>query len=155
MALAAGKKAPNFTGIDQNGQTVKLSAWAGKNIVLYFYPKDNTPTCTVQACNLKDNYALLQKAGFEVVGISTDGVKSHKKFEAKFALPFTLIADEQHAIAEKYGVWGEKKFMGKVYDGIHRITFLINGAGKIVHVISKPDTKNHTQEILDIWQKLG
>lgn len=155
MALAAGKKAPNFTGIDQNGQTVKLSGWAGKNIVLYFYPKDNTPTCTVQACNLKENYALLQKAGFEVIGISTDGVKSHKKFETKFALPFTLIADEQHAIAEKYGVWGEKKFMGKVYDGIHRTTFLINAAGKIVHVISKPDTKNHTQEILDIWQKLG
>lgn len=155
MALAAGKKAPNFTGIDQNGQTVKLSGWAGKNIVLYFYPKDNTPTCTVQACNLKENYGLLQKAGFEVIGISTDGVKSHKKFETKFALPFTLIADEQHAIAEKYGVWGEKKFMGKVYDGIHRTTFLINAAGKIVHVISKPDTKNHTQEILDIWQKLG
>lgn len=155
MALEAGKKAPNFKGINQNGEVVQLKQFAGKNVVLYFYPKDNTPTCTVQACNLKDNYTLLQKAGFEVIGISTDGVKSHKKFETKFSLPFTLIADEDHAIAEKYAVWGEKKFMGKVYDGIYRTTFIINAAGKIAHVIHKPDTKNHTQEILDIWQKLN
>jgi thioredoxin-dependent peroxiredoxin len=151
--LQKAKKAPAFKGVDQDGNTISLVDFKGKKLVLYFYPKDNTPGCTAQACNLRDNYAALLKKGFAVVGISADDIKSHKKFETKFSLPFPLIADETHAIAEKYGVWQLKKFMGREFMGIVRTTFLIDEAGKIAHIINKPDTKNHTEEILKLWEK--
>lgn len=150
--LKEGSTAPGFTAKDQNGNTVSLSDYKGKKIALYFYPKDNTPTCTVQACNLRDNIAALKKKGIIVLGISTDTEKSHKKFEEKFQLPFTLIADTNQELAEAYGVWGPKKFMGKEYTGIHRTTFLINEKGIIDHVITKVNSKDHSKQILDTWQ---
>jgi len=150
--LKEGDKAPIFKGVDQSGNKVSLSDLKGKKVILYFYPKDMTPGCTAQACNLRDNYAALLKKGYAVVGVSTDGEKSHQKFAEKYELPFPLLADEDKKIVEQYGVWGEKKFMGKVYDGTHRTTFLINENGVIDKIISKPDTKNHTEEILEIWQ---
>lgn len=151
MKVTSGKKAPAFSGIDQNGNKVSLKDFAGKKTILYFYPKDDTPGCTAQACNLRDNYSLLQKEGFQVVGISTDDIKSHKKFESKYQLPFTLIADTDKKIVEKYGVWGEKKFMGRVFDGIHRTTILIDERGIVKKIIDKPDTKNHAEQVLAAW----
>ena len=112
MLPEAGKKAPAFTGIDQNGASISLKDFAGQLLILYFYPKDDTPACTAQACNLRDNYSILLEKGYKIVGVSTDSVKSHKKFETKYSLPFPLISDEDHRIAEKYGIWGMKKFMG-------------------------------------------
>lgn len=150
--LKEGTKAPAFKGIDQNGNTISLSDYKGKKIVLYFYPHDNTPGCTAQACNLRDNYSLLTDNGFQIVGISTDTVKSHKKFETKYDLPFPLIADEDNSIAEKYGVWGLKKFMGREFTGIHRTTFLIDENGKIKSVINKPNTKDHAAEIIKLYK---
>lgn len=150
--LKEGDKAPVFKGVDQSGNKVSLSDLKGKKVILYFYPKDMTPGCTAQACNLRDNYTDLLKKGYAVVGVSTDGEKSHQKFAEKYDLPFPLLADEDRKIVEQYGVWGEKKFMGKVYDGTHRTTFLINENGVIDKIISKPDTKNHTEEILEIWK---
>ena len=155
IMLKPGSKAPAFTGTDQNGKQISLKDHAGKKLIIYFYPHDDTPTCTVQACNLRDNYAVLLKSKFEVIGISTDPVQKHKKFETKYQLPFSLIADEDHSIAEKYGVWGEKKFMGRIYDGIHRTTFLVDEKGKIKNIISKPDTKNHSEEIVKAWELKG
>ncbi len=151
MALKEGKKAPAFSGVDQDGKKVSLKDFIGKKIVLYFYPKDDTPGCTAQACNLRDNYQTLLDNGMQVIGVSTDNVKSHKKFETKFKLPFPLIADEDRKIVEKYQVWGEKKFMGKTYDGIYRTTFLIDESGKIIKIIDKPDTKNQTEQVLAEW----
>ncbi len=151
MALKEGKKAPAFSGVDQDGKKVSLKDFIGKKVVLYFYPKDDTPGCTAQACNLRDNYQTLLDNGMQVIGISTDNVKSHKKFETKYNLPFPLIADEERKIVEKYEVWGEKKFMGKTYDGIHRTTFLIDESGKIIKIIDKPDTKNQTEQVLAEW----
>ena len=153
--LTEGKKAPVFKGVDQNGDKISLKDFKGKKVILYFYPKDDTPGCTAQACNLRDNYAVLLQKGFTVIGISADPVKSHKKFETKYKLPFPLIADEDKKIAEQYGVWGEKKFMGKTYMGITRTTFLIGEEGKIKKIINKPDTKNHTEEILNAWNEIG
>jgi peroxiredoxin Q/BCP len=152
--LTVGKKAPAFKAVDQNGQTISLNDFKGKKLILYFYPKDDTPGCTAQACNLRDHHTELLKQGFAVVGVSTDPVKSHKKFETKYTLPFSLIADEDHAIVEKYGVWGEKKFMGKTYMGTSRTTFLLDETGKIRCIITKPDTKNHSAEILEAWASL-
>jgi thioredoxin-dependent peroxiredoxin len=149
--LQEGDKAPAFKGKDQNGKAVSLSDFKGKKVVLYFYPKDDTPGCTAQACNLRDNYSLLTKKGFVVLGVSTDGEKSHKKFEEKFDLPFTLIADDDKKIVEAYGVWGEKQMYGKTYMGTHRETFLIDEKGVIKKIIRKPDTKNHTEEVLEAW----
>ena len=151
--LKVGSKAPTFKGVDQNGHEISLKEYAGKNVILYFYPKDDTPGCTTQACNLRDNYTNLLQDGFEIIGISPDPVKKHKKFEEKYELPFALIADEDHSIAEKYGVWGTKTFMGKTYDGIHRTTFLITDDGKIKNILIKPDTKNHADEILIAWHE--
>ena len=148
--LKIGSKAPAFKGIDQNGNAIALSDFKGKKLILYFYPHDNTPTCTTQACNLRDNYATLINKGFQVIGLSTDDVKSHKKFETKFSLPFPLIADTNNSIAEKYGVWSLKKFMGREYIGMHRTTFIIDEAGTIKHIIEKPDSKNHAQQILTV-----
>lgn len=152
--LTIGKKAPALKGVDQNGNPISLNDFKGKKVVLYFYPKDNTPGCTAQACNLRDHYTELLQKGYAVIGISPDDVKSHKKFEEKFDLPFPLIADTDHSIAEKYGVWGLKKFMGREYMGIQRTTFLINESGNIAGIIDKPDTKNHTAQILEAWQQL-
>ena len=149
--LKVGYKAPDFKGVDQNGNAVSLKSLKGKKVILYFYPKDDTPGCTAQACNLRDNYQSLIAEGYQVIGVSKDSVKSHKKFETKYELPFPLIADEEHIIAEAYGIWGERKFMGRAFMGMHRTTFLIDEKGKIHAVIAKPDTKNHTEEVLKAW----
>lgn len=146
--LTTGQQAPQFTSKDQDGNKISLSNFLDKKIALYFYPKDDTPGCTAQACNLRDNYHLLQQNGYEIIGISPDSVKSHKKFETKYELPFRLVADEDHSISEAYGVWGLKKFIGREFMGVHRTTFLIDAAGNIERVIDKIDTKEHTQDIL-------
>lgn len=150
--LKPGDVAPMFTGIDQNGNTVSLHDYIGKKLVLYFYPEDDTPTCTKQACNLSDNYSLLQQKGIEIIGVSEDTVARHKKFETKFNLPFRMMADEKHDIINAYDVWGKKIFMGIIYDGLIRTTFLINENGLIDHVINRPKTGNHSMEILERWQ---
>jgi len=148
ITLKIGDKAPYFKGKDQNGNYVQLDDFAGKNLILYFYPKDNTPGCTAEACNLRDNYALFLKKGYAVVGISADNEKSHQKFIEKFNLPFPLIADTDKEILKAYGVWGPKKFMGRTYDGINRTTFVISEVGIISEIIEKVDTKNHSQQLL-------
>jgi peroxiredoxin Q/BCP len=152
-ALKEGAKAPLFSGFDQNGNKVSLSDYLGKRVILYFYPHDDTPGCTRQACNLRDNHNELIEKGFEVIGVSIDNIKSHKKFEQKYQLPFSLIADEDQKIVTKYGVWGEKKFMGRTFIGTHRTTFLIDEKGRIKNIIKKPDTKNQTQQVLDLWKE--
>ena len=146
--LNIGDEAPEINAKDENGNNFQLSAHKGKKIVLYFYPKDSTPGCTTQACNLKDNYAELQKRGYEVVGVSADSEVKHQKFIAKYDLPFTLLADTDKRVIQDYGVWGLKKFMGKEYDGIHRTTFVIDEEGKIEEIIQKVKTKAHTEQIL-------
>jgi thioredoxin-dependent peroxiredoxin len=150
ITLQEGDKAPAFQGKDQNGKKVSLSEFKGKKVVLYFYPEDDTPTCTVQACNLRDNYALLKKNGFEVIGVSPNDEKSHKKFEAKFNLPFTLLADPDHAVINKYGVWGEKQMFGNKYMGVHRTTFVINEKGVISKIFLRPKNKQHAEEIVEL-----
>ena len=147
ITLKEGDKAPQFTGIDQNGEAFKLSDLRGKKVILYFYPQDDTPTCTVQACNLRDNYSMLISKGFEVIGVSPDEAPKHKKFEQKFNLPFRLIADPAHKIIDKYGVWGEKLLYGRKYMGLYRTTFLINEKGFIVKVFLRPKNKQHAEEI--------
>jgi peroxiredoxin Q/BCP len=146
--LREGDKAPAFKGKDQNGNNISLADLKGQMIVLYFYPEDDTPTCTVQACNLRDNYALLKKHGFTVIGVSPDEEKKHKQFETKYQLPFTLIADPQHKIIDKYGVWGEKQLYGRKYMGLHRTTFIIDEKGIIKKIFLKPRSKQHAEEII-------
>jgi thioredoxin-dependent peroxiredoxin len=153
--LTEGTKAPAFKGKDQNGKPVSLADYKGKKVVLYFYPEDDTPTCTVQACNLRDNFALLKKQGFVVLGVSPDEEKKHKKFETKYDLPFTLIADPEHTIIDKYGVWGQKQMYGRTYMGLHRTTFLIDEKGIVKKIFFKPKSKQHTQEIVEAWQLLA
>lgn len=148
MALKVGDKAPNFEGIDQNSNPIKLSDFAGKKLVLYFYPKDNTPGCTAQACNLRDNYDALLKAGYAVVGISSDSAKMHQKFIDKFELPFPLIADEDKSIHEQFGTWVEKSMYGRSYMGTARTTFVIDENGVIAEIIEKVNTKEHSNQIL-------
>ncbi|MEP7255122.1 MAG: thioredoxin-dependent thiol peroxidase [Ferruginibacter sp.] len=150
--LTEGSKAPAFKSKDQDGKPVSLSDYKGKKIVLYFYPEDDTPTCTIQACNLRDNFGLLKKNGIIVLGVSPDEEKKHKKFEAKYDLPFTLIADPGHDIIDKYGVWGEKQLYGRTYMGLHRTTFLIDEKGIVKKIFLKPKNKLHTEEILKAWQ---
>ena len=150
--LSEGDKAPTFKSKDQNGNTVSLIDYIGKKVVLYFYPEDDTPTCTVEACNLRDNYSLLKKTGIVVIGVSPDDEKKHKKFEEKYKLPFTLIADPDKKIIEKYGVWGEKNMYGRKYMGLIRTTFLIDEKGLIKKIFKKPRSKVHSEEILKIWQ---
>jgi peroxiredoxin Q/BCP len=147
--LSIGDEAPMFEGKDQNGNSVKLKDYAGKKVALYFYPKDMTPGCTNQACNLRDNFEGLKKEGIEVIGVSPDDEARHQKFIDKYELPFTLIADPEKEVIQAYGIWGLKKFMGKEYDGVHRTTFLINEEGKIHDIIKKPKTKVHAEEILE------
>ncbi|RYY65048.1 MAG: thioredoxin-dependent thiol peroxidase [Chitinophagaceae bacterium] len=146
--LQAGDKAPAFSAPDQNGNKISLSDFKGQKVVLYFYPADDTPVCTVQSCNLRDNYALLQQAGYVVIGISPDDVASHKKFEEKFSLPFPLLADPKRAIIEKYGVWGEKNMYGNTVIGLHRTTFVIDEKGVIAKIFLRPRNKQHAEEIL-------
>lgn len=146
--LKVGDKAPNFETEDQDGNSIKLADFKGSKVILYFYPKDNTPGCTAQACNLTDNYDMLLEKGCKVLGVSADSAKSHKKFIEKYNLPFPLLMDEEKKIIQGYGVWGEKKFMGRVYDGIHRTTFVINEEGTIEDIIEKVKTKDHTAQIL-------
>lgn len=141
--LKAGDKAPDFKAKNQHGKTVSLADFKGEKLVLYFYPKDMTPGCTTQACGLRDNYAYLQKQGYEILGVSPDNEKSHKKFIDKYKLPFDLLVDEDKQIMQAYEVWGEKKFMGKVYDGVHRTTFKIDEKGVIEEVIKVKTTKAH------------
>ena len=146
--LQQGDKAPAFSVKDQEGHTVSLADFSGSKLVIYFYPKDSTPGCTTQACNLRDNYDALLKAGYKVVGVSADSEKSHQKFIDKHNLPFPLLADTEKAMLKAYGVFGPKKFMGRTYDGIHRTTFVIDESGVISEVITKVDTKNHTAQIM-------
>ncbi len=147
ITLQAGEKAPSFSGLNQDGKPVGLGDFVGKKIVLFFYPEDDTPTCTIQACNLRDNYGMLKQKGFEILGISPDPVISHEKFRKKFKLPFTLLSDPEHKIINRYGVWGEKNMYGRKYMGIHRTTFLIDGKGIIFKIFLKPKNKAHAQEI--------
>ncbi|RFZ85871.1 thioredoxin-dependent thiol peroxidase [Mucilaginibacter terrenus] len=148
--LKAGDKAPDFTAKDQNGKEVSLSDYKGKKVILYFYPKDDTPGCTAESCSFRDNYQSLLGQGFDVIGVSVDDEKSHKKFETKYSLPFTLIADTDHSIVEAYDVWKEKNMYGKKYMGTVRTTFVIDGAGIIEHVIEKVDTAASSQQVLDL-----
>ncbi len=148
MALAIGQQAPDFNSIDQNGEPVSLSQFKGKKVVLYFYPKDSTPGCTAQACNLRDNYSQLLEAGYVVLGVSTDSPKRHQNFIAKNELPFSLIADEDQSVHELYQTWQLKKFMGREYMGTVRTTFVIDADGKIADIISKVKTKDHSAQIL-------
>lgn len=148
--LKAGDKAPDFTSKDQNGDTVSLGQFAGKKVVLYFYPKDDTPGCTAEACDFRDNYQGLASKGIEVLGVSVDDEKSHQKFINKHSLPFTLLADTDKQIVEAYGVWGEKNMYGKKYMGTNRTTFIIDENGNIEHVITKVDTKSPTAQVLDL-----
>jgi peroxiredoxin Q/BCP len=146
--LNAGDKAPAFSGKDQDGNEVSLSDYKGNKVVLYFYPADDTPACTTQSCNLRDNYQLLQKQGYRIIGVSPDDVESHKKFSLKFNLPFPLIADPQQKISKKYGVWGEKNLYGRKFMGLHRTSFIMNEKGIIEKIFLRPKTKIHTEEIL-------
>ena len=146
--LVEGLAAPDFSGINQHGESVSLATFKGKKLILYFYPKDNTPGCTAESCNLNENYNYWLSKGFEVVGVSPDSVDSHLKFAQKFGLKFNLIADTEKKILEAYGVWGEKMNYGKTYMGVIRTTFVINGEGMIEKIFTKVDTKEHTNQIV-------
>ncbi|MFT6282015.1 MAG: peroxiredoxin Q/BCP [Salibacteraceae bacterium] len=150
--LKIGDKAPAFISKDQNGNEVKLSDYEGQRFVLYFYPKDNTPGCTTQACNIRDNYSSIKENGINIFGVSADTEQKHVKFIEKFDLPFPLLADVDHDLLNLYGVWGEKKFMGRTFDGIHRTTFVMDESHKIVGIIEKPKNKSHSDEILEIYK---
>lgn len=149
--LPVGAEAPEFSVNDQNGKPVTLSSFRGKKVVLYFYPKDNTPGCTKEACNLRDNHKVLKDKGFVVLGVSIDSQKSHLKFIEKFDLPFALLADTEKEIVTKYKVWGEKSMYGRVYEGIHRVTYIIDENGKIENVIEKVDTGAHAEQVLALY----
>ena len=149
--LKIGDQAPEFTSKDQNGSDVHLSDYKGKRVVVYFYPKDNTPGCTAQACNLRDNYDAIVEKRIVILGVSMDDEKKHQNFISKFDLPFSLIADTEKELLHLFGVWGEKKFMGKIYDGIHRTTFVMDEDHTIIGIIEKPKTKDHAREILEIY----
>ena len=146
--LKAGDKAPNFEALDQSGNIVKLSDYEGKKLVLFFYPKASTPGCTMEACNLRDNYQTFLAQGYAILGVSADSAKRQQNFIDKNKLPFPLLADEDKKVISAFGVWGPKKFMGRDYDGIHRVTFVINEKGILDEVITKVKTKQHTEQIL-------
>lgn len=148
MTLNIGDQAPDFEVNDQDGNPVKLSDYKGKKVVLYFYPKDNTPGCTAESCNLRDNYSRFQSEGYEILGVSTDSEKSHQKFKEKQSLPFSLLADTEKQIHEKYGTWVEKSMYGRTYMGTARKTFVIDEEGKVKDIIEKVKTKDHTAQIL-------
>lgn len=144
-----GQAAPNFSAKDQDGKEITLNDLKGNKVILYFYPKDNTPTCTVESCNLRDNHEKLEKKGFKVIGVSADSERKHQNFIKKFQLPFDLIADTDLEVVKAFGVWGEKTNFGKTYDGIHRTTFVIDEKGVIVKRIDNVKSKEHAQQILD------
>lgn len=153
MPIEAEISAPDFKLLDDSGAQRSLSDFRGKPLVLYFYPKDDTPGCTQEACNFRDDYSMFEKAGVTILGVSPDSPKSHAKFKAKFGLPFNLLADEDHAVAELYGVWGPKKFMGKAYEGVYRTTFLIDANGRISKVFENVKPAEHSAEILSVLNK--
>lgn len=146
--LKVGDSAPSFSGTDQNGKQHTLADYKGKKLVVFFYPKANTPGCTAEACDLRDNYERFKANNYELLGVSADSAKAQKKFEEKYSFPFSLLADEDKSVIEAFGVWGPKKFMGKEYDGIHRTTFVIDENGTITDVISDVKTKAHASQIL-------
>ena len=148
MSIDAGIKAPDFTLPDENGENVTLSAFRGQKVILYFYPKDDTPGCTTEACHFRDDYAEYEKLGVKILGVSPNTVKSHTRFKSKYQLPFSLLADPDHKVCELYGVWGRKKFMGKEFDGVFRTTFLINQEGIIEKVFKNVKPEPHSQELL-------
>ena len=151
-SLKEGDKAPDFRALNENEQVVSLSDFQGKKVILYFYPKDMTPGCTAESCNLGENYSTLQDKGFVVLGVSPDPAKKHQKFIDKYSLPFSLIADEDKEVIRTYGVWGPKKFMGKEYDGVHRTTFVIDENGFIEKIFTKVKTKDHSNQILSSYE---
>jgi len=148
MSIKAGNTAPEFELLDENGNQHSISKYRGKPLILYFYPKDDTPGCTTEACNFRDDYSAYQQAGVTILGVSPDSSKSHMKFKTKYGLPFSLLADEDHKVADLYQVWGPKKFMGKSYEGILRTTFLIDPNGQIVKVFENVKPAEHSAEIL-------
>ena len=150
--LKVGDKAPVINAKDEQGNLIQLADYKGRKVILFFYPKDNTPGCTAESCNLRDNYTLLKKQGFEIIGVSADTEKKHQSFIKKFDLPFKLISDVDKKVINDYGVWGPKKFMGLEFDGIIRTTFVIDEKGKIERVFNKVETKNHTQQILETYK---
>lgn len=150
--LEAGEKAPLFECLNQNEELINSQSFLGSKLILFFYPKDNTPGCTAEACNLSENFDLLTEKGFKLLGVSPDSPKRHVKFIEKFNFPFDLLADEDHKVMDLFGVWGLKKFMGREYDGVHRTTFIINEEGVIEHVIKKVKTKQHSEQILDLYK---
>ncbi|RKN81411.1 thioredoxin-dependent thiol peroxidase [Ulvibacterium marinum] len=147
--LQVGEKVPSFEAKDQDGNTINLSDYKGKKLIVFFYPRANTPGCTAEACNLRDNYAELQAQGYELLGVSEDSQRKQSNFKKKFDFPFPLLADEDHTVINTFGVWGPKKFMGREFDGIHRKTFVINEEGSISRVIDKVKTKDHAAQLLD------
>ncbi len=151
ITLKPGDKAPEFKGVDENGRNISLSDFKGKKLILFFYPKDNTPGCTAEACNLRDNYQLLKDKGFELLGVSPDSAASHQKFKSKFDLPFPLLADTDHAVLKAYGAWGPKTMYGKLFDGVNRSTFVIDENGVISKVFTKVKTGDHTSQILEAF----
>jgi thioredoxin-dependent peroxiredoxin len=155
MPIENGIEAPDFTLPDQDGMPRRLSEYRGSPVVLYFYPKDDTPGCTTEACNFRDDYSAFQDAGVIILGVSPDNAKSHTKFKSKYDLPFTLLADEDHGVCLQYGVWGPKKFMGREYEGVLRTTFLIDRAGSIVKVFEKVKPDQHSAEILAALAEVG
>ncbi len=146
--LKIGDNVPEFSAKDQDGNTINLSDYKGKKLIVFFYPKANTPGCTAEACNLRDNYSELKSKGYELLGVSADSEKRQANFKNKFEFPFPLLADEDHTVIDSFGVWGPKKFMGREYDGIHRMTFLIDENGIVSNVIQKVKTKDHAAQIL-------
>ena len=148
MKLKAGDKAPSIEALDQFGKRISLSDFAGSKVILYFYPKDDTPGCTAEACSLRDNNTILLEKGFKIIGVSADDAKAHVRFTEKYKLPFPLIPDTDKKVIQDYGVWGRKKFMGREYDGIIRTTFVISEDGHILKIIEKVDTKDHADQIL-------
>lgn len=147
--LQVGDTVPNFSAQDEQGNTINLSDYKGKKLIVFFYPKASTPGCTAEACNLTDNYAELQQAGYSILGVSADSQKRQNNFKTKYSFPFPLLADEDKTVIETFGVWGPKKFMGREYDGIHRMTFIIDEQGVVERVISKVKTKDHAAQILE------
>ncbi len=153
MRPEPGQKAPDFNGVDQNGNAISLNGFKGQKLILYFYPKDNTPGCTAEACDLRDNYDMWLSKGYKVVGVSPDSVRSHQKFVEKYNLPFPLISDPEKEILKAYGAWGPKKLYGREYEGVLRTTFMINENGVIEQVFTKVKTKEHTKQILETMEK--
>jgi len=153
ITLQNGDQAPDFEGLDQNGKTIKLSDFSGQKLILFFYPKDDTPGCTKEACNLRDNHSLLLEKGYAVVGVSPDDEASHQKFIEKYELPFSLIADTEKKIMESYGTYGEKNMYGKMVMGVLRTTFVLDGDGKILKIFKRPKTAEHSEQILKALEK--